>query len=143
MARRRVGAHLATEPTVLAPQPALQAEGRRARRLRAWMAPAAVAAGFVAVAGALVVTRVGAPEGEAGDRLAEGAVAPAAPVVQVSATAGTGSLPAAPALADTATVIRSSELDRYLAAHRQRAGIPPPAAPRGDVRNVSVTGPGR
>lgn len=139
----RLRERLAAEPTVLAPEPAVQAEVRRVRRLRAWMAPAAVAAGFVAVAGALVVTRVGAPEGETGDRLADGAGTSSSPVIQVSTTAGAGSAAAAPALTDTATVIRSSELDRYLAAHRQRAGILAPAAPRGDVRNVSVAEPGR
>jgi sigma-E factor negative regulatory protein RseA len=140
----RLRERLAAEPVVLAPQPAAGVAFQRARRLRTWMAPAAAAAGFVAVAGALVITRVAAPEGEATDRLAGVVAAPVAPVVQVSTTPGTGSAPAgSPTLAEGATVIRNSELDRYLAAHRQHANTFAPAAPRGDVRNVSVAEPGR
>lgn len=140
----RLRERLAAEPTVLTPQPGAGTAFQRARRLRTWMAPAAVAAGFVVVAGALVITRVAAPEGAGADRLAGVVVAPVAPVVQVSTTAGAGSAPAGlPTGAEGATVIRNSELDRYLAAHRQHANTFAPAAPRGDVRNVSVAEPGR
>lgn len=138
----RLRERLAAEPTVLAPQPKARLAIQRARRLRTWMAPAAVAAGFVAVAGALVVTRVGTPDGETGDRLAGVVVAPVAPVVQVSTTPGAGSAPAM-ALPEGAALIRSGELDRYLAAHRQHANTFAPGVPRGDVRSVSVTEPGR
>jgi sigma-E factor negative regulatory protein RseA len=140
----RLRERLATEPTVLAPQPKARLAFQRARRLRAWMAPAAVAAGFVAVAGALVVTRVGTPEGETDDRLAGAVVAPVAPVIQVSTAPGAGSAPSAStALPEGAALIRSGELDRYLAAHRQHANTFAPGVPRGDVRSVSVTEPGR
>lgn len=136
----RLRERLAAEPTVLAPRPTAGLAFQRARRLRTWMAPAAVAAGFVAVAGALVITRVAAPEGAAADRLAGAVVVPGAALVQASTMPGAGS---APALPEGAAVIRSSELDRYLAAHRQHANTFAPAAPRDDVRNVSVAEPGR
>ena len=51
---------LADEPAVLAPRP-VASTVRRRRRL-AWAAPMAVAAGFVAVAGVLVVLQIGAPD---------------------------------------------------------------------------------
>jgi sigma-E factor negative regulatory protein RseA len=137
----RLRERLAAEPTVLAPQPTAGLAFQRARRLRAWMAPAAVAAGFVAVAGALVVTRVVTPEGETDDRLARVVVAP---VVQLPTMPGASSAPAvSPASTENAALIRSSELDRYLAAHRQHANTFAPGAPRADVRNVSVAEPGR
>ncbi len=141
----RLRERLAAEPTMLAPRPTAGVAFLRARRLRAWMAPAAVAAGFVAVAGALVVTRVGAPEGAADDRVASVVVAPATPVVvQAPTMPGAASAPAvSPASTENAALIRSSELDRYLAAHRQHANTFAPSAPRGDVRNVSVAEPGR
>ncbi|HEU0306103.1 MAG TPA: RseA family anti-sigma factor, partial [Lysobacter sp.] len=82
----RLRERLAAEPTVLAPK----SSARPARRLRAWMAPAAVAAGFVAVAGAMVVTRLGAPEGVADQRLARGAELPSALVAQRASVAGSG-----------------------------------------------------
>lgn len=140
----RLRERLVAEPTVLAPQPTAGVAFQRARRLRAWMVPAAAAAGFVAVAGALVVTRVATPEGQTEDRLASVVVAPAAAVGQAPAMPGAGSAPAvSPASTENAAIIRSSELDRYLAAHRQHANTFAPGAPRGDVRNVSVAEPGR
>ncbi len=140
----RLRERLAAEPAVLAPQPVAGGALRRVRRLRAWMAPAAVAAGFVAVAGALVVMRGGPSESEAGDRLTGGAVAPVGSVAQVSTSAGASSAPVAPAaLPDNAALIRSGDLDRYLAAHRQQANTFAPGAPRADVRNVSAAEPGR
>lgn len=141
----RLRERLAAEPMVLAPRPAdgvTRAGLRRpGRRLRAWMAPAAVAAGFVAVAGALLVTRDNAAEGGAVDRVA-GAAAPTEPVARLS-TVGASSAPVQPpALPDAAALIRNGELDRYLAAHRQHANTFAPDVPRADVRNVSAE-PGR
>jgi sigma-E factor negative regulatory protein RseA len=60
---------LAAEPVMLAP-PAPVVPARQSPWRRAWVAPMAVAAGFVAVAGVLVVTRVAAPEGAVPDRSA-------------------------------------------------------------------------
>ena len=106
---------LADEPVPLAPaatatavvpaqlvangQPASQPLATGARRPRHWlMAPVAVAAGFVAVAGVMVVTRVMAPE-PAGPTLASASPAPAA----------------------SAVLVRNAQLDRYLSAHRSLA----------------------
>jgi hypothetical protein len=40
-------------------------------------------------------------------------------------------------------MIRSAELDRYLAAHRQYANGATQVAPGGAVRNAAATAPGR
>ena len=106
-------ARLVLEPVPLAPAPLLKpppapagrpvAAGRSATRW--WMAPAAVAAGFVAVAGLLVVTRAFSPD------MGEGAVlakrAPAGASEGVVLTAG--------------ALVRNPGLDRYLEAHRSLA----------------------
>lgn len=87
---------LADEAVPLAPQaPAVRP------RARGWLvAPMAVAAGFVAVAGVMVVTRVMAPE----------------PGAAVLASAG-----AAPRVVASAVLVRDAQLDRYLSAHRRQA----------------------
>jgi sigma-E factor negative regulatory protein RseA len=133
-----VRARLANEPVVLAPSPTAASLASttaltRARRARRWMAPTAVAAGFMAVAGALMVTRVSAPDGAA-TTLAGGALP--APVASPAVAASQAS-------AETATMIRSVELDRYLEAHRQYANGATQVAPGGAVRNAAATAPGR
>lgn len=111
---------LADEPVPLAPAP-LQAPApvaslqvangvplaSRSRPARHWlMAPAAVAAGFVAVAGVMVVTRVMSP----------------APVeAPTIASAG-------PAAGASAVLVRNIQLDRYLSAHRSLANGAMPGA---------------
>ena len=117
---------LADEPVPLAPQrpapPAepvpLRANGTAPVRARArgWlMAPMAVAAGFVAVAGVMVVTRVMAPE-------PTGAVVAAASLMAPAASA---------------VLVRDAGLDRYLSAHRRVAnGVMPVAAAQQRVHIV-------
>lgn len=84
---------LAQEPVVLAPAPA--------RRRQAWLVPAAAAAGFVVVAGVLVVVRMGqAPRSDA--QLAESQ--PPARGVRVEAPV---------------PVSHDQALDPYVRAHRQ------------------------
>jgi sigma-E factor negative regulatory protein RseA len=132
-----VRARLADEPVVLAPSPATAAPAGsaappRVRRARRWMAPTAVAAGFVAVAGALMVTRVSAPDGATttvASNVPPAAVVPVVAASQVSV--------------ETATMIRSAELDRYLEAHRQYANGATQVAPGGAVRNAAAIAPGR
>jgi sigma-E factor negative regulatory protein RseA len=127
---------LAAEPVVLAPTPVAASPAAaaltRARRARRWMAPTAVAAGFVAVAGVLMVTRVSAPDGAASDVAARTAAPVAGPVAAASQPGVEG-----------APMIRSAELDRYLAAHRQYANGAMQVAPGGAVRNAAATAPGR
>ena len=95
---------------------------------RRWAASAAVAAGFMVVAGALVVLRTGAPgTGEAPPQLA-GSPNPGA---QGNSNSGLQGPP-------IYVVQRNPELDRYLAAHRQFAQGPALAAP-GGLRQVVVS----
>ncbi|WP_325420642.1 sigma-E factor negative regulatory protein [Aquabacterium sp.] len=91
---------LAQEPVPLASVPAApQPTGSTWWRGRL-MAPIAVAAGFVAVAGVLVVTRVAVPEATGGVPVATGTGQPDVTVVN-------------------GQLIRDARLDRYLSAHRQ------------------------
>ncbi|MEF7614707.1 sigma-E factor negative regulatory protein [Aquincola sp. MAHUQ-54] len=124
---------LADEPVVLAPrspvavsseQPAHRvANGGVAARSalwrRAWVAPTAVAAGFMAVAGALLVTRVAAPGADASQSVLAAGQPSSLPAPQ----SGFQVVSTAPAPAATPTangkLIRDARLDRYLAAHKQ------------------------
>lgn len=140
-------ARLASEPVVLAPRPIQAmtpatvpvAVGAVApvRRQR-WAAPVAMAAGVMAVAGALVVIR------STTALVDPAALAPVAtgnppPTVQVA-----DAMPAAAAASEAAVgeMLRNPELDRYLAAHRQFAQGPALTTP-GGVRQVAVTPEGR
>jgi sigma-E factor negative regulatory protein RseA len=138
-------ARLVQEPVVLAPsraeafprmtqaQAPLLVAGRGSRRVR-WAAPAAVAAGFMVVTGALVVMR----GGNVPEAAAPMAISPS-PVIQ--ATDGDAAMATA-AVGPGGEMIRSAELDRYLNAHRQYAQGPALATP-GGVRQVAVTPEGR
>ncbi|MBK1713840.1 sigma-E factor negative regulatory protein [Rubrivivax gelatinosus] len=138
----RLRTRLADEPVVLAPQPLPTATPVAAaavtatvlRRRNAWLAPAAVAAGFVAVAGVVVVTRMSSPP-PGGAVLAD---APAAKPGLSLATTGT----AAPqALVVEGRLIRDARLDSYLRAHRDALAGGPAALPGGVPRNVEVMAP--
>lgn len=107
---------LAREPVVLAPQ----AETAR-RPAGRWVVPAAVAAGFVVVAGVLVVARTGGPVGTAADVMA-GASSPAG-LVNVS----------------NATVLRDPRVDELLRVHQAtRGGMAVPGSALRRVDNVVV-----
>ncbi len=139
-------ARLASEPVVLAPEPAspLPAEvparavvhgGRRATW--AWKAPAAVAAGFVAVAGVLTVVRTPFTDSPA----AAGAILArsAAPAVAAQAPQA----PGAQAFIASGPVVRDARLDRYLNAHKQFAGTAALGMPSGFLRNAAIEAPNR
>lgn len=130
----RMRKRLAAEPVLLAPsiRPSLPPAAWR----RAWLAPMAVAAGFVAVAGVLVVTRVAAPEGAAAERSAA-LTAPAA-AQRVPALGAASPVNGAPG-----QLIRDAELDRYLAAHQQYSATSALAVPGGGVRKAASVAPGR
>lgn len=131
------------EPVLLAPTPepvAASASFAHRRRARAWLVPSAIAAGFVAVAGALVVTRTAAPDAAPAERggVLAASPAPAAGVRPVAVE------PAVQSIAETApAMIRSAELDRYLSAHRQAANGALQVAPGGVARQAAVAAPGR
>ena len=145
-------ARMASEPVVLAPQPSIAPAGpteavvaaaavHRARR-RAWLAPTAVAAGFVAVAGVLTLTRPGfSVDPGATDRGPQ----LAASTTSTASTARVG----APAPEEAQTfvasgdLIRDARLDRYLAAHKQFAGSSALGVPSANLRNATVEVSGR
>lgn len=155
---------LAAEPVVLAPQQAPQIElpeplvaprraanagpghrattARRSFWRRAWAAPTAVAAGFMAVAGALVVTRVAeAPSPAPGGAVLAGV--PAAGGVQpVVATVQPPQAAVVPVSVPVANgrLIRDARLDRYLAAHKQYGGSSVLAMPAVSVRVAAPAG---
>lgn len=119
----RLRARLAEEPVVLSPPPPVTsyAQARVAvRRRRRWVGSIAVAAGFVAVAGALVVLRAPSDPGS-GPALAQGGAA---------ATSVAGVSPPArvepQVVVASRQLIRDARLDQYLAAHKQQSvfGVP-------------------
>jgi sigma-E factor negative regulatory protein RseA len=130
---------LANEPTVLAPEaPQRQrANGARARRWT-WVAPSAVAAGFVLVAGALTVTRQSTPESDA-------AALTASTAFDRSTTrdgAFDSTLQPRASSVDV-KLLRDARLDRYLAAHQQFAGSTALGVPSGFLRNAASEAPNR
>jgi sigma-E factor negative regulatory protein RseA len=132
---------LAQEPVVLAPTPAVAMPILSARR-RSWAAPAAVAAGFVAVAGVLVATQMsGGLPGRAGPM--EAGLAGASPMV-VAAGGGDSGVPGdPPAVVLNGQLIRDARLDEYLAAHKKFGGSSLPGGPSGFLRNAAADGTAR
>ncbi len=154
-------ARLASEPVVLAPQPRVSATGREpvpraavaarsgSSRRWSWIAPTAVAAGFVAVAGVLTLTQpsllpdrsVGASAAQiaqAASFVGAGVATPAATLVSSAAPPA-----AAQGLVASGQLIRDVRLDRYLAAHKQFAGSSALGVPSAYLRNATAEVPGR
>ena len=145
---------LMAEPTVLAPlsvidagepvaQPAARVANAGRGRRRSWMAPSAVAAGFVLVAGAVMVTRSPSP----GTLRPDGAVVATGNVPQPAvAGAGAGLTEAIVVSREPGLrgpVIRDARLERYLAAHQQFAGTSVLGVPSGFLRNAAAEAPNR
>lgn len=157
---------LAAEPVVLAPSQAaprpapaaiaaLPARAARGGRW-SWMAPSAVAAGFVAVAGALLVTRGPSPadgpgtavalSAPAGTNTSLASVAVATPVSVGDAAALVSSAASTAAfepevLVANGQMIRDARLDRYLAAHKQFAGSSVLGVPSNFLRSATTVDP--
>lgn len=136
---------LSDEPVVLAPAPSATVAAARAapaaRRRWGWMAPSAVAAGFVVVAGTLMVTRAPAPEPT--QNLAAAVPSrPAAPTALVAAPALVATAAAVPAEAPMIVMdgrlVRDVQLDRYLAAHKQFAGSSALGVPSAFLRSATA-----
>ena len=149
---RKVRERLTAEPAVLAPQP-VEAyvpapTGRRSSRNPrwSWMAPAAVAASFMAVASVLLVTRGTEPVGGSTPGLARSLSDSVAAVAPVQAER---SLSAAEALSDPQTLVgdgklvRDARLERYVAAHKQFGGSSALGAPSGFLRAATAQTPDR
>jgi sigma-E factor negative regulatory protein RseA len=111
---------LAAEPVALAPPAHAPTPARR----RVWWMPATVAAGFVAVAGVLVVLRAGLPG-----------------TGPVRAELAAASAPGAAPRGGGNAVLRNPALDDYLRAHQAAGGGVALAAPGGTLRQVDVVVP--
>lgn len=135
-------ARMADEPVILAPEPVVpvqvatdaelpqvRAVGGERQGRWSWWAPTAVAAGFVAVAGAVLVTRGPVSRGPeavlASNPLPAQTLAPAAPSVV------------------NGKLIRDARLDRYLSAHKQFAGSSALGVPSAFLRDASAEAGGR
>lgn len=148
-------AKLAAEPVVLAPgaleaarpaelpAPAPAVVGGGSRRW-GWVAPGAVAAGFVAVAGVLTLTRPGVlPERGETTGVAQ-ASAPTSFAGAATPAGNPATLAAEPqTFVATGQLIRDARLDRYLAAHKQFAGSSALGVPSAYLRNATAEVPGR
>lgn len=144
---------LAAEPVVLAPEPAVApvalppTSNAMRRRRWSWAAPSAVAAGFVAVAGVLVVTRgptSPSPVPAASTSLAA-AVPQAAPETVAAPMVAAPAGPTAESQPRVATgqMIRDARLDRYLAAHKHFADSSALGVPSAFLRSATVDAAGR
>jgi sigma-E factor negative regulatory protein RseA len=137
---RALAQRLATEPVVLAPQAAESSAERPApRRSRwSWMAPAAVAAGFMAVASMLVVTRgTGSDAGPVALQVNERGLA-AVPGAGAPVPVAMTSPAEPPTMFPTEQVVRDARLDRYFAAHKQFGGSSALGAPSGFLRAATT-----
>lgn len=129
---------LAQEPVVLAPEPLPSpvAVARLPRRAaQRWLAPAAIAAGFVAVAGVLVVTRMNPLDAAGSGVVLAGRSAQGSP--QALANAPSDARPSA----SGAAMLRDAELDLYINAHQaaRRAGAM--TLPGSALRSVELVVP--
>lgn len=152
---------LADEPVIFAPEPAVGAADLAAvaplatphfanasRNSRwSWMAPSAVAAGFVLVTGALLVSRTPTtPSASADSMFARIGFGP----TQVSQTVNVPTLAASDTSTEpqqsvvlTGKMLRDTRIDRYLSAHQQFAGTSALGVPSGFLRNAAAEAPTR
>jgi sigma-E factor negative regulatory protein RseA len=127
----RVRERLGREPVPLAPAPVPAAAPASQNRL-GWRAPAAVAAGFVAVAGVLVLTRGGPPQTPP---------ATGGPVLATDSASGGSPVRTplgSPQLVLSGDQIRDANLDAYLRAHQAARGGAPAALPGGGLRSAEM-----
>lgn len=124
-----IRSRLAAEPVVLAPVPAEKEPRRGASR---WAVPAAVAAGFVVVAGVLVVARSSDPMGAAGTPAMAAASGPGS-LLAVSSSGRSATSPAP----DSDKLLRDARVDELLRMHQAtRGGMVVPGSALRQVDNV-------
>lgn len=129
---------LAREPVVLAS--AVAPTRVKTSPVRRWLAPAAVAAGFAAVAGMLVSMRMTEPAAEAPLPVLATSPPPGGALQQ----AALGALaPRGAAPVQELKMIRDPRLDSYLRAHREGLGGASVAVPGGALRSVETLAPQR
>jgi len=128
---------MAQEPVVLAPTPLAAPVPATAPR-RSWATPVAVAAGFVTVAGVLLVSQMSSLRDAQPDaNLAAASAVRPAMVVSASEPGDP------PAVVLNGQLIRDARLDEYLAAHKKFGGSSVPGGPSGFLRNAAADGPSR
>ena len=135
----RLRIRLAAEPVVMAPSPLSAVRRANSGWRMSAAVSAAVAAGFVLVAGVLVVSRVSAPTATQGSERLAAAPVPTGvtPVSSRAALAPSGQL----AQGDT-TLIRDPRLDEFLRAHQAARGGMAVAVPGSALRRVEAQLPG-
>jgi sigma-E factor negative regulatory protein RseA len=135
---------LVVEPVVLAPKarepsavPGQAATGATSRRW-AWLAPSAVAAGFMAVAATVMISR--APDAVQGPRQGVAVATASAGSAQLASASKPGAILGVEpqALVANGALIRDARLDRYLEAHTQFAATSALGVPSGFLRNATV-----
>jgi len=129
---------LAGEPAVLAPQ---RAAGPS--RHRGWLTPVAVAAGFVVVAGVLVVTRVAAPVGDGSSAATLASAGTPLRVMPASAGVQPETMADVQTLVADGKLMRDARLERYLAAHKQYGGSSAVTVPGVVLRSSATLAPER
>ena len=136
-------ARLAQEPVIVMPADAgvlLRGMDKPVRQRQRWLLPMAAAAGFVAVAGVLVVMRMSGGETQAGWASLGGTLSgTSAPGVTLVGNGTPHSASALPGAAG-AVVIRDPRLDEFLRAHQSARGGMAVAAPGGALRRVEPVG---
>ena len=146
----RLRERLKTEPAVLAPEPLESAAPVRAASTRwKWLAPAAVAAGFMAVASVLVVTQV-TPVAPGNDGVVFAQAAPERRAIMATAApqaggqmVASGGIPEPQTLVADGNLVRDARLDRYLTAHMEFGGSSALGAPSGFLRAATTRTPDR
>lgn len=126
---------LATEPVLLAPAPEQPATRRAAS---AWRLPAAVAAGFMVVAGVLVVSRMSAPAGDVPTSSLAAATSPSGTINAINAINRSNGASLQAAAAPQGVVIRDPRLDEFLRAHQSAKGGFAAAVPGSSLRRVDA-----
>jgi sigma-E factor negative regulatory protein RseA len=130
------------EPALLAPAAVdARAAPHRASRWRAFGAPAAVAAGFVAVGGAVLVLR--SPPATEPVTLTQAAAPLELHAIAPSTQAPLAAVAEAPTAPLSGQMIRDVRLQQYLAAHKQFGGSTALGVPSGFLRSATVDVPVR
>ena len=127
---------MAREPVVLAPTVREAPPARPTQGKASWRTPAAVAAGFIAVAGALLATNGTLPTAGRPDTLAQSLAGPATGAADAVPT---GAEPAL--LVADGQLVRDARLQRYLAAHKQFDGSSALGVPSGFLRAATTQAP--
>lgn len=133
-------ARLDAEPALLAPS-VVRAAPQRASRWRAFGAPAAVAAGFVAVGGAVLVLR--SPPAIEPATLTQAAAPLELRAIAPTMQAPLAAVAEAPTAPPSGQMIRDVRLQQYLAAHKQFGGSTALGVPSGFLRSATVDVPVR